>query len=68
MKIKVITYERGANLGDYESCRFTVESEVGTGEDSKEVFLKLRAFVEKAIQHEVAEHKKIQRNDRGARI
>ena len=68
MKITTLSYRRAANLGEYESVHIEIAAEFGEGDKKAEVFSELKKFVDKALAYEVEEHKKIKRNDKGARI
>lgn len=67
IKIKTFTYERGANLGNFETVKFTVGTELAEGDSVKEVYLKLKEVVNRAIDLELKSNEKILRDDRGAR-
>ncbi len=68
IKIKRLVYRRAANLGDFESVHFEVETEISTEQKTSEAYMKLREFVEKAIDFEIEQNKTVKRNDRGARV
>lgn len=67
IKIKTFTYERGANLGNFETVKFTVGTELAEGDSVKDAYLKLKDVVDKAISLELKDNEKILRDDRGAR-
>lgn len=67
-KIKTITFERGANLGDYEGIKVTISSEVSGDEEFKSEFLKLKNLADKALEVIVKENAKIKRGPKGERL
>lgn len=68
MKITKVTYRRGANLGNFETVHFEIESELGEGDTFASVYNDLRNKTKKAIDFEAKENAEIKRDERGARL
>lgn len=66
--IKTITFERGANLGDFEGTKVTISSEVSGDEEFKSEFLKLKDLADRALNVIVKENAKIKRGSKGERL
>ena len=67
-KIREISYERSANLGDFESVRFAAVLTIDEGDKPASELKRLKTFIDGQIDIEVNKNSKVKRNEKGARV